>query len=148
MHSAASDACVGACRRLVARGIEGVRLVVDADDLILREYLATLRSAKTSGPAVKLAQRLWRTRRSTEACRVVVITPLDDQAGSFEEVPAALRDFDVDDQKFLAVAVADGSTPPVFQALDEEWWTRRTDMTAAGIDVQFLCAADFMVGGA
>ena len=71
---------------------------------------------------------------------------LDEPAGCFVEVPEALHDFDVDDQKFLAAAFAEGGTPPIFQALDREWWERRADLAAAGLLVQFLCVGDLLDG--
>lgn len=142
MHDGASDQCVGSCLALLQRISDGVVLAVDADDQILAEYLGTLSAATTSGLAVKLANRLWRTRHNADHCKPVAITPTD--SGSFVEVPSTLRNFDQDDQKFLAVAVAEGSTAPVFQALDAEWWERRVDLAAGGLDVQFLCAADLV----
>jgi hypothetical protein len=142
MHDDATPECVLACVRLLRRVQSGHRIGVDADDAILREYVATLVSAPTDGLGKKLALSLWRRRYDGRVCHRLEITPLDNPPGSFAEVPVALRNFDVDDQKFLAVAIAEGGNPPVFQALDREWWHRRVDLTANGIDVQFLCVAD------
>jgi hypothetical protein len=144
MHDGASDECVLACVRLVHRISDGQRVGVDADDMILAEYVATLRTSTRSGVGRKLALFLWHRRYDTRICHQLPITPLEDPAGSFAEVPVTLRDFDIDDQKFLAVAAAEGGTPPVFQALDEEWWRRRADFAANGLDVQFLCVADIL----
>jgi hypothetical protein len=140
----ASDDCVTACLALLGQIEAGRALIVDTDDLILSECVRALRRAKTAGLAVKLAARLWKTRYSSDSCRAVTITPIDEPAGSFAEVPESIRDFDADDQKFFAVAMSSGETPPVFQALDGEWWERRVDLNAAGIDVQYVCASDLM----
>jgi hypothetical protein len=144
MHDGATDECVLACVRLVHRVNDGQAVGVDTGDAILTEYLGALRGSTESGVGKKLALFLWHRRHDSSVCHQLPITPLDDPAGSFAEVPTDLRDFDIDDQKFLAVAAAEGLTPPIFQALDEEWWRRRPDFAASGLDVQFLCVADII----
>jgi hypothetical protein len=143
LHDEASEECALACVQLLGRIAAGLRVAVDSDDAIFHEYIGALRMSP-SGLASKLVLRLFRLRFSDESCRRVDITPIDDPPGSFEEVPEALRDFDVDDQKFVAVAVAEGASPPIFAALDREWWDRRVDFVTAGIDVQFLCVAELV----
>jgi hypothetical protein len=144
MHDRASDECRLACVQLARRVGDGLRVGVDSNDAILREYLGTLQSGRTAGIGAKLAISLWRRRYDSRVCHQIAITPLDDPAGSYEEVPNPLRDFDVDDQKFLAVAGAEGTVPPLFQALDEEWWRRRVELGANGLDIQFLCVTELL----
>ena len=74
----------------------------------------------------------------------MTVTDIPDPARAYADVPETLRDFDIDDQKFLAVAAAEGTSPPIFQALDHEWWMRRADLVAGEFDVQFLCVVDVM----
>jgi hypothetical protein len=142
LHGRATTECVAACTRLLLQVDSGHPVVVDELDLILSEYLAVLRGSAKSGVATKLAEVLWRTRHGGDRCNRVPITPIDDPDGSFDEVPEALRDFDIDDQKFIAAAVA-GDTA-VIAGLDGEWWTRRGDFAGSGVDVQFACLADFL----
>lgn len=142
-HPGASDACVAACVHLVSRLDNGLAVAVDMGDEIVREYLGTLRSTPSSGLGTKLAKRLWDRRWDTAICRRVAITPIDTPP-SYEEVPAALRDFDADDQMFIAVAAAEASRPQIHTAVDREWWQRRHDFVGCGIDVQFACAADLL----
>jgi hypothetical protein len=144
LHTGASEECVLACVRLVRQIADGQRVAADSADAILREYLGTLDTLKASGIAAKLATRLWRMRHDAAVCHLTDITPIDDPPGAFAEVPPSLQDFDVDDQKFIAVACAVGTTPPIYAALDGEWWERRVDFVAAGVDVQFLCSVDFL----
>lgn len=144
MHDAASDECVLACVSVARLILEGQRVAVDAGDEIVGEYVSTIGSARTAGIATKLAQRLFRLRFDDAICHRVEITPTDDPAGSYDEVPNALQDFDNDDQKFIAVAAAEGASPPILAALDGEWWRRRTDFAANGLDVQFSCVADML----
>jgi hypothetical protein len=126
--------------QLISRG---QRLGVDSDHTILSEYVGTLNSATKPGPAAKLAKTLWSRRFSEEVCHRIDIHPTAD-GSSFDEIPPQLRDFDGDDQKFLATALAEGSSPPLYQALDEEWWLRRNDLREGGLDIQFLCSTDLL----
>lgn len=142
----ASDDCVATCLGLLLRIREGYPLVVDDGDQILAEYLGTLRSARTSGVAVKLANNLWRTRNGNPGCRQLPITRTDNPPDSYEEVPDALRDFDTDDHKFIAVAAVARGAAPIAVGLDREWWERREDFARAGIDVQFACLGDLLAG--
>lgn len=144
MHAGASDGCVLACVRLVRRVLDGHKVGVDEGDEILGEYVQALRRSAKSGVGGKLARFLWHRRYDASICHRLPITPLGQPSGSFVEVPTFLRDFDTDDQKFLAVAAAEGQTPPIFQALDKEWWRRRSDFAENGLDVQFLCVADIL----
>jgi hypothetical protein len=142
--SDASDECILACRGIVRRITEGQRLGVDLGDEILSEYIATLGRGRSGGVGAKLAQQIWRQRYDARICHRVEITRSDEPPGSYAEVPEPLRDFDTDDQKFLAVAAVEGGVPPIFQALDREWWDRRTDFAGCGLDVQFLCITDLL----
>ena len=133
-----------ACSDVLLRIEAGYRVLVDSSDEILTEYVATLRSAGTSGLAVKLANRLYRTRFGGQGCEMIEITPSDPPPGTYEEVPAPLRDFDIDDHKFIAVAASAGGISPIVAGVDGEWWDRQADFTANGLSVQFPCMADFM----
>lgn len=144
MTPTATEECVAACSRVLVRVTDGYPLLVDAGDEILEEYVSTLATASKSGLATKLVLHLYRTRNGNPACRKVGITPIDDPVGSYSEVPVALRDFDLDDQKFIAVASSGGGTSPIIAGLDGEWWERRADFAANAIDVQFPCIADLM----
>ena len=142
MHEEASEQCVAACLALLRQVSDGVLLAVDEADEILLEYVGTLKAAKTSGFAVKLALRFLHTRWNPNVCKQVPITPCDEPPPSYDEIPNALHDFDADDQKFLAVAVAEGAEPFLYAGLDAEWWERQADLHAAGLNVQFVCPAD------
>jgi hypothetical protein len=144
LHPGASDECRAACVAIARRVQAGVTVGVDTSDLILSEYLRVLGREDRDGLGTKLAISLWRRRYDEDVCRRVDITPTEDPPGSFEEVPTSLRDFDNDDQMYFAVVFADGSGLQIYEALDGEWWDRRADLSAAGLDVQFICAADFL----
>jgi hypothetical protein len=144
MHRGASGECVLSCIRFLRKIDGGAAIAVDLGDEILLEYINTLSSAEVPGLATKLARLLYRTRFGSDTVRRVPITRRDEPPGMYEEVPETLHDFDDDDQKFLAVAVAEGGNPQVLQALDREWYDRYDDLRAAGIDVQFVCLTDLI----
>lgn len=149
LHDGASDGCINSCVELAKQIHEGKAVVLmDDRNEILLEYLRYLDGKKTSGVGVKIAQMLRSRKHDTAVCRQVSITPLED--GSYEEVPESLRDFDKDDQKFLAVAQASAVRPKIYAGLDGEWWRRSGDFVDAGFDVQFRCSSDLMAleGGA
>jgi hypothetical protein len=144
LHPEASDECAVACLAIANQISAGLTIAVDDDDLILSEYLGALKDARTAGTGAKLAAYLFQRRFHTGVCRRVQITPTDVPEASFEEVPEALRDFDSDDHKFIAVAAAEGNRPPILTAVDREWWDRRDEFAQHGIDVQFLCIAHLL----
>ena len=59
----------------------------------------------------------------------------------FEEFPndPRLSNFDSDDRKFVAVALASQSDPQVLNATDTDWWAHRKALEENGVDVVFLC---------
>lgn len=141
LHEGASEESKAACVRLASRVQAGdVVVALDTADEILTEYLSTLKKKRTSGLAVKVARRLQQRKRDPEVCRQILITPISHPPGSYEQVPASIRDFDPDDQKFFAVANAETGSPQVFAGLDFDWWERREDLSKAGLDIQFLCS--------
>ena len=144
MHEGATQTCRASCIDFLKKVEEGIVVVADTDDLILKQYVDAMNTATTAGIGVKLAKRLWRLRHGGEVCRLVRITPADADEGGFEEVPNELRNFDSDDLMFIAVACADPEGSPLYQALDTQWWARRDDFIASGIDLQFLCTADLL----
>jgi hypothetical protein len=144
LHPEASEQCVANAIAVLELLDAGKVLAVDSEDQILQEYLGAMTQSQGSGPGVKLASLLWRSRWNGRMCRPIAITPHATRIGSFYEVPEPLHDLDADDLKFVAVAMAEGSSPPIVQAVDTEWWLRRKEFASCGIDVQFICMADLV----
>lgn len=144
MAEQATASCVDQCTTLLLQLHKARRqLVVDDAGRIFAEYTNTLDRAPAGGFATKLVKHLSRTQWSR--CHRVTITERDDPPGSFDQVPESLKDFDVDDQKFLAVAASpEAGAPMVFAGLDGEWWDRRTDLRVGGLEVHFPCVSDLM----
>jgi hypothetical protein len=142
MHGKASDLCRAACVQIARQVQQGRPVSVDTGDRIVSEYFQVLKDAETSSVGKKLALRLYRLRHDPKVCRQVEITPTEFPGTSFVEVPETLKDFDIDDHMFIAVAASDDAV--ILQSLDKEWWERRKDFAKAGVDVQFLCIGDLL----
>ena len=72
-------------------------------------------------------------------CTRVPITPHPERG--YEEFPDAedLASFDRSDRKFVAVALAHGEGPPIYNATDSDWHEHGEALTRHGVRVEFLC---------
>ena len=140
----ASEQCVDSCaERLDQIMYGGVKLVLDDDWRILDEYM---RNLHTNGPDIGDRFLAWtlQYRTNPERCELVPITPVNDLENEFEEFPtdSALDEFDRDDRKFIAVALAHPEKPPIIQAVDTQWWDFRDALSRNGVTVEFICEDD------
>ena len=142
LASGADERCVDACiRRLRAIQLAD-RLLVDDKGLILREY--TKRLGHSGQPGAGHAFAKWahdHQAMSAHVEQVSVTLRTDGGWRRFDEFPdrSKLSTFDASDQKFVAVAVASGSNPPILNAVDSDWWNHRAALIAEGVSLEFLC---------
>ena len=139
----ASPNCVAICINRLERIIRGEeKLVLDSEWIILGEYLRNLRSSGEPGTGDRLLR--WTLANKDRLCDLVPITPVNGSENEFEEFPddPALNDFDPDDRKFIAVAVAHPEKPPILQAVDTQWWDFREALQENGVTVAFICEDD------
>jgi hypothetical protein len=131
-------ACAGAVRDVIERRR---RLALDNDWRIISEYMHKLRSDGQPGWGDRFLKWVLSNQADAACCELVALTPLDEEAGEFEEFPTApgLEAFDRSDRKFVAVANAHAEKPPILQALDSKWWGWKEALAGAGIAVEFLC---------
>jgi hypothetical protein len=118
----ASPACVDACVDCLARFTgDQEPLFLDSGSEILEEYSRYVRYGTPQG--VGDAFYIWAvTHQATPPyCREVHITP--EPEWGFVEFPhdQALKGFDRSDRKFVAVALASGENPTIFNATDSDW---------------------------
>lgn len=145
----ASQACISTCtvelRRITGTGNH--LLLLDDRYLILGEYQKKLNFSGQPGPGDAFFKWLWERHADKRFCRIVPVTP--HEARGFEEFPddPGLASFDMDDRKFVAVALASGSGPQVLNASDTDWWHHREPLHRHGVAVVFLCP-DLMPGNA
>ena len=112
----AGPRCVAACIRELDRARTECRVVFDSAGEILAEY-----------------------RRGGPQAGQVTITPHEQREfAEFPDVPELAR-FDHDDRKFVAVALASGTSPPIVNASDTDWWEHCEALQAHGIEILFLC---------
>ena len=138
----ADVACVDACvQRLYAITREG-GLLIDDRDLILNEYLKNLGYSGQPGPGEKFVKWAYSSQCTPGVVKKIPVTQRTDGGWRrFEEFPdqVSLAAFDRSDQKFVAVAIASGETPPVLVATDRGWWQHEWGLKAVGVIVGFLC---------
>lgn len=115
------------------------RTLLDDKLLIFKEYLGNLRLSGQPGVGDAFFKWLWENQANEQHCRYVSIIRHPDR--KFEEFPddARLSSFDQSDRKFVAVAVASGSSPQVLNAVDRDWWDHRKALKENGVNVVFLC---------
>jgi len=140
----ASLQCVLTCIRRLENVMDKGRIVLDNSWLILTEYKNHLSSSGQPGVGDAFLKWALTNRANLERCELIEITPKESDSSDFEEFPAddELHDFDLDDRKFVAVALAHPERPPVLQAVDTEWWAKRGVLERAGVQIDFLCVAD------
>ena len=132
----AGPGCVTACVDRMDRIIQGEQLVLDKQDRILKEYPMPTGQLGAGHAFVKWA---WTNRYNPALCELVAIHP--HEARGFVEFPENddLATFDADDRKFVAVALASGTSPDVINATDTDWWAPRRALQQHGVNIRFLC---------
>lgn len=143
-HAGMGDECKLACvERLDAIAKRG-RVVVDDGFEILHEYLN--RTEPRVGRRAGDVFLKWLLNNQNNPARVerVRITP---SAGhSYAEVESLGLPISIDtsDRKFVAVAARRRRKPPIWQAADTKWLDWWQALRVAGIEVEFVCAADLV----
>ena len=139
----ASEQCVEACINRLEQIVSGeMKLVLDADRIILGEYTRNLDSSGKPGTGDRFLK--WVLSNKDIQCELVSITPIENSKTEFEEFPSdpALKDFHSKDRKFVAVALAHSEKPPILQAVDAQWWGFREALSRHGVTVEFICETD------
>lgn len=140
----ASQECVQNCAKWLYQITNGTRkLVIDDKWQIIGEYKDNLRSTGQPGVGDAFLKWVLTNWRNVERCELVSITPIDHGA-SFKEFPtdSELINFDPDDRKFIAIALAHRQNPPILQAVDVAWWNFKDILLRNSIKVEFLCEDD------
>ena len=140
----ASEDCVETCAEKLEEIMrDEVKLVLDDNWKILGEYAQNLHFTGND-VGDRFLRWVLRNWRNPDRCDLVHITPIDGSENEFEELPndPALNDFDPDDRKFIAVALAHPERPPILQAVDSQWWDFRDALHRNGIIVEFICEDD------
>ena len=122
------------------------KVVIDDWWRILGEYEDNVNpNALKKGIGDVFVKMLLQNLKNPEICTIVSITPLAGNGTDFEEFPddPALSDFDSDDRKFIAVAVAHENIHQqkvtLLQASDSQWYGFRETFLRNGLEVAFVC---------
>lgn len=141
-HQAVSPQCVRACVERLERVRRTERVVIDDAFRMLGEYQNKLDA--NHGKGVGEAFLKWLLQNQTNPKRVQRVTLTERARDDYAEFPdpALAAEFDPPDRKFVAVAHARPSKPPVLQATDSKWLRWRERLQAHGVRVEFLCPHD------
>ena len=124
-------ACVEKLASLVARDV----VAIDDQRAILDEYRINLRSSGMPGTGDMFYKHVLNHQYQNDRVRTFAVTPIDDDARGFEELPE--NSFDPSDRKFLAVAVV--ARAVVLNATDSDWHDHQPLMDRLGVEVNQLC---------
>ena len=141
----ASEECVETCIDELLKITEGnIKLVLDDQRRIIEEYRNKLNPGGFPGVGDAFLKWVEINWANPQQCDLVSITPIDGLETNFQEFPIdpALADFDSDDRKFIAVALAHSEKPSILQAVDSRWWHYRDALHRNGVTVDFICAND------
>ena len=127
---------------------QGEKVVIDDSRRILREYEKNTHPNTKKGIGDLFVKRLLQNLGNPKVCTMVPITSLTGNGTDFEEFPTdtVLTNFDPDDRKFIAVALAHkrdiGQTPPILLAIDRGWLQFIDAFANYGVSVDIICEED------
>lgn len=141
-HQDVSEACVVRCMERLQRIMEEGRIAIDDAFRILGEY-----QNKTTPHVGRRAGDVfvkWVLRHMANERRCDRVALVEHPTRGFTSFPDDLRlaAFDAPDRKFVAVAAAHASHPPIAQAADSKWIDWRPALLESGVIVDFLCEQD------
>ena len=130
--------CVLACVEAVEHVVKKGGLVLDAGDEIFDEYRHQLSMKGQPGMGDRFMKWVHDNRWKLPDADRVTITK---NGESYDQFPNhnGLNNFDNSDRKFVAVANAHPTKPPILQATDSKWWGWKDALAEGGITVHFLC---------
>ena len=141
--------CRGRCQDRLQQIIDqNENVVIDDRRRILGEYQNNTRPNTRKGIGDLFVKRLLQNQRNPNVCTMVPITPLAGNGTDFEEFPTddALINFDPDDRKFIAVALAhkrdNGQTPSILLAIDRGWLQFISALANHEVNVDLICKED------
>jgi hypothetical protein len=136
----ADDALVEACIERLLIVTEKGRVAVDTDDRIFDEYRDNLCLSGQPGTGDMFMKWLHDNQWNESLCDRRKITCTDEANQLFAEIldQNGLRNFDLSDLKFIAVASAAEPKAIILEAVDFKWWGWKEDLVERGVTVQFI----------
>ncbi len=132
--------CVSECIEAIECVVKNGGLVMDSGDEIYDEYRNNLSLKGQPGVGDIFLKWIHDNRWTFPDENRVSVTKRGD---SYDEFPEhdGLKNFDISDRKFVAVANAHPDKPPILEATDSKWWGWKDSLAEIGITVTFLCPA-------
>jgi len=122
--------CIDACMQWLQSFMDGDdRLVIDNGYEILKQYRRYIKQSD------QRAYEWLNTLQRTQPNKLIKVQIEFDDDG-YASIPF---DFDPDDRKYIAVALAHDPTPPIVDATDTDWAEKQEILIQAGITVIELC---------
>lgn len=139
------------CRLAAVRELEAAQtgvVLLDSLGRILAEYLRVARpNNRPPNVGDAFVRWLFTVQGDRRYCRKIRIT--ERGPDDFSEYPndSAFRNFDLDDRKFVAVAIASGTRPTIVNATDSDWATISRALARYGITLVLLCPTTARLAG-
>ncbi len=133
-----SPECIRACVELIEAVCLHGGLVVDEGSEIVTEYRHNLSQSGQPGLGDRFMKWVHDNQYNE---KLVTRIPITKDGETYKEFPSHpdLKNFDIADRKFIAVANAHEARPAIYQATDSKWWILREALKKAGVNVRFLC---------
>lgn len=137
----ANRQCGLECIRRLRRARETGRICIDDGDEILAEYRAKLSMSGQPGAGDEFMREVHMRQHNTRFVERVPVTPARDHRRVYEEFPADpdLVDFDRNDRKYVAVALASDENPEILNAVDSDYQEAQAALRRNGVRVRELC---------
>jgi hypothetical protein len=141
-HAEVSSCCVAECALRLQRIMRQGRIVLDDSFRILNEYQKKTQPRRGKGPGDAFVKWALRNNSNKKYCDQVNLQVHAERIYSSFPDDSKLIDFDLEDRKFVAVAVVHPKHPPIYEAADSKWLDWAPVLKGYGILVEFICKDD------
>jgi hypothetical protein len=111
---------------------------MDEGGLIFEEYSKYASHKGQPGTGDIFFKWLWDNQGVESKCEKVIITTHEERGFTVFPDSPSLHQFDMDDRKHLAVAVASKNAPDIVNATDSDWWYFQDVFEGLGIKIKQL----------
>ena len=141
-HKDVSSECVSECTLQLLTITQSGRVAIDDGFRILKEYQR--KTNANQGNRIGDAFVKWVLRNNANPTRCDQVQLKNHPVRGFESFPddLDLKDFDISDRMFVAVACAHPQHPPILEAADSKWLGWAEALKRNDVEVLFVCEDD------